>query len=150
MCSKKRLQPQLNHPTPKGATRRGFSLVEIMVVVVIIGLLAGMVTVGFAKYLDAAKKNVAKSDISVLAREVKGYYMLNNRYPSNDEGIAVLKLDNNGIDPWGNPYQYNSPAGNGDAFEVYTLGEDGTEGGEGNDADIFSWQLNAADETAGQ
>lgn len=133
-----------------GRNRRAFSLVEIMVVVVIIGLLAGMVTVGFNKYLDSAKKSRAKSDIRVIADEVKGFYLLNNRYPTNDEGTEVLQMDGGiPVDPWGNRYAYNSPAGNGEPFEVYTLGQDGQEGGEGVDADIYSWQINDAEETAG-
>jgi len=138
-----------NARTPRHAcrARRAFSLVEIMVVVVIIGLLAGMVTVGFNKYLDSAKKSRAKSDIRVIADEVKGFYLLNNRYPTNDEGTEVLQMDGGiPVDPWGNPYAYNSPAGNGEPFEVYTLGQDGQEGGEGIDTDIYSWQINDAQE----
>lgn len=129
--------------------RSGFSLIEIMVVVVIIGLLSGMVAVGVNKYVDAAKVNRAQSDIAAIVTEVKGFYLLNNRYPSNDEGIDALGMDSNAIDPWGEPYAYNSPAGNGEPFEVYTLGQDRQEGGEGIDADIYSWQLGETEATSG-
>lgn len=121
----------------------GFSLIEIMVVVVIIGMLAGAVTIGMSKYLDSGKKNRAKSDIAVITSEVKGFYAMNSRYPSSDEGIEALDLDSKALDPWGRPYEYVSPAANADEpFEVYTLGQDGREGGEGVDADIYSWELN--------
>lgn len=128
---------------------RGFSLVEIMVVVVIIGLLAGAVTVGFGKYLDSAKQNRAKSDLRAIMTEVDGFKMLNGRYPTNDEGVEVLDMPG-GVptDPWGNRYEYNSPAGNGRPYEVFTLGQDAQEGGDGIDADIYSWQLQQAEETA--
>lgn len=125
---------------------RGFSLIEIMVVVVIIGLMAGAVAVGVGKYLDSAKRNRAKSDLAVIVTEVKGFHAMNSRYPTSDEGIESLKMDSGFLDPWGQPYQYVSPAANADEpFEVFTLGQDGREGGEGIDADIYSWQLNDVD-----
>lgn len=121
----------------------GFSLIEIMVVVVIIGLLAGAVTIGVGKYLDSAKKNRVKSDLATIVTEVKGYYALNGRYPSNDQGLASLGMDSKGLDPWGKPYIYVYPAVTNpdEAFEVYTLGEDGRSGGEGVNADVYSWQI---------
>lgn len=121
---------------------RGFSLVEIMVVVVIIGMLAGAVAVGVNKYIDTAKRNRAKSDIATIVGEVEGFYAQYSRYPSSEEGIEVLGLKGGALDPWGKPYEYNTQPGNGEPFEVFTLGQDGREGGEGVDADLFSWQLN--------
>lgn len=130
-------------------TRRGFSLVEIMVVVVIIGLLAGAVTVGFGKYLDSAKTNRAMSDLRAIRTEVDGFKTLNGRYPTNDEGLEVIGMQNGvPIDPWGNRYEYNSPAGNGEPYEVFTLGQDAQEGGEGIDSDIYSWQIGTEEGSA--
>jgi len=121
---------------------RGFSLVEIMVVVVIIGILAGAVALQVTDYTSEARQSRAKSDISTIVNAIETYRMKEGRYPSNSEGLGVLPLKNdNKTDPWGNEYGYNKP-GRGDApYEVYTLGADGREGGEGAKADIYSWQL---------
>lgn len=161
MCCKKTKEKQANSAAREGGAREnncaqrarrraGFSLIEIMVVVVIIGLMAGAVAVGVNKYLDSAKRNRAKSDLAVIVTEIKGFYSMNSRYPTSDEGIDALKMDSGYQDPWGRPYQYLEPAaGNPDEpFEVFTLGQDGQPGGEGVDADIYSWQLNDADQAA--
>jgi len=86
---------------------------------------------------------------SAIMTEVDGFKMLNGRFPTNDEGVEVLDMPG-GVptDPWGNRYEYNSPAGNGRPYEVFTLGQDAQEGGDGIDADIYSWQLQQPDETA--
>lgn len=125
--------------------RRGFSLVELMVVVVIIGLLAGAVTLSVRSYLIAGKQNVAKMEITNISRAVDSFYVQFDRYPSNDEGIEILTQKNEKFsdpllsklpkDPWGHPYQYNHPGRNG-PFEVICYGADGREGGEGADKDI--------------
>ncbi len=134
--------------TNEGAARRagpgprrrpGFSFIEIMVVVVIIGLLAGAVAIKVTGYMDAAKGNRARSDIATIVDAVEAFYLQHSRYPGNDEGLDNLPLKNR-TDPWGRPYEYNSPARD-EPFEVFTFGADGREGGEGIDADIFSWQL---------
>jgi len=124
--------------------RSGFSFIEVMVVVVIIGMLAGAVAMTVTDYMVAAKVNRAKSDLATIIDAVDAYYLLNNRYPTNDEGLAVLKLKNR-KDPWGNEYEYNSPGQEG-PYEVYTLGEDGRDGGEGINADIYSWQMDGDEE----
>jgi general secretion pathway protein G len=131
---------------PRDAGRRshrgrpGFSFIEIMVVVVIIGLLAGAVAMKVTGYMDTATVNRAKSDIAVIVDTVEAHYLEHRRYPSNEEGLEVLPLKNRN-DPWGNPYQYNSPGQDDEPFEVYSFGADEREGGEGIDADIYSWQL---------
>jgi len=127
-------------------TRRpsGFSFIEVMVVVVIIGMLAGAVAMTVTDYMVTAKTNRAKSDIATIVDAIDAYYLLNNRYPTNDEGLEVLKLKNR-KDPWGRQYEYNSPGQEG-PYEVYTLGEDGRDGGEGVNADIYSWKMDGDEE----
>ncbi len=141
--------------SPKRTHRRarGFSLVEIMIVIVIIGLLAGVVTVNVRSYLTKAKQNVARQDIAVIAQALDSHWAEHGHYPTNDEGIAVLtRPDATGgesllkagqlNDPWGHPYQYNSPAARSDSpYEVFSLGADGKDGGQGGDADISSDDL---------
>lgn len=128
----------------------GFSLVEIMVVIVIIGLLAGTVTLGVRAYLHKAKQTVARKEIATIVEALESYYGFAGRFPSNDEGIALLTqpseafpeplLSGEPTDPWGNPYQYNAPGRSG-PYEVICYGQDGREGGEGLDADITSETL---------
>jgi general secretion pathway protein G len=117
----------------------GFSFIEIMVVVVIIGLLAGAVAINVSSYADKAKRNRAKSDVAVIVNAIEAYYAESGRYPTNDEGLSALPLKNTN-DPWGRPYQYNQPGRDG-PYEVVTYGADGREGGTGADADIGSWNL---------
>ena len=125
---------------------RGFSLIEIMVVVVIMGMLAGAVAVGVNQYMDTAKINRAKSDIATIVDAVEKYNITKGGYPSSNEGLSVIDFkQGTGKDPWGRPYGYNNP-GQSEPFEVYTLGADGRDGGEGIDADIYSWQLGDVEE----
>lgn len=110
-----------------------------MVVVVILGLLAGAVAIKVSGYMDTAKLNRAKSDLSTIEDAVEAYYLTHSHYPTNEEGLENLPLKNR-VDPWGNPYAYNSPGREG-PFEVICFGADGREGGHDMDADIYSWQL---------
>jgi general secretion pathway protein G len=132
-------------PSRRGSSRsrrrgnRGFSFIEIMVVVVIMGLLASAVTVKVIGYMDTAKVNRAKSDIATIVDAVEAFHLKNGRYPTNEEGLEKLPLKNR-LDPWGNTYEYNCP-GHTEPFEVVSFGADGREGGDGMDADICSWQL---------
>ncbi|RPI62440.1 MAG: prepilin-type N-terminal cleavage/methylation domain-containing protein, partial [Planctomycetaceae bacterium] len=87
-----------------GWRRGGFSFIEIMVVVVIMGLLASAVTVKVIGYMDTAKVNRAKSDIATIVDAVEAYHLKNSRYPTNEEGLKNLPLKNS-RDPWGNPYE---------------------------------------------
>lgn len=124
--------------------RRAFSFIEVMVVVVIIGLLAGAVALKVNGYMDTAKLNRARSDLATIVDALEAYYLTNSKYPSNDEGLKNLPLKNR-LDPWGKPYEYNNPGRKG-AFEVVSFGADGREGGEGPNADIYSWQLGEKEE----
>jgi general secretion pathway protein G len=125
--------------------RRAFTLIEVMVVVVIIGLLAGAVTLKVKQYMDTAKVNRAESDISTLVSAVEASLTTNGEYPSNSEGLSKLDV-NIRRDPWGNEYQYNNPGKNKEPFEVFSFGADGEPGGEGLDADIYSWQIGREEE----
>jgi general secretion pathway protein G len=131
----------------RGQKRRGFSLIEVMIVVVIIGLLAGIVTYATTGYLERAKRKKAAADLAVLRGAVDQFYIDKGRFPDNREGLAVLvpqfvtpPIPN---DPWGRAYQYIQPGRNGLAFEVITYGADGREGGTGADADLSSANLTA-------
>jgi general secretion pathway protein G len=122
---------------------RGFSLVEIMIVIVIIGLMAGLVTYATAGYLERAKRQRARSDIATYSGAVDSYYLAKGRYPNNQEGLKVLvpefiKVLQN--DPWGNSYQYVQP-GRGGPYDIMSFGADGREGGTGADADITNWDV---------
>jgi general secretion pathway protein G len=121
--------------------RRGFSFIEIMVVVVIMGLLAAAVTLKVADYMDTARTNRARSDLATIVDAIETFQLKNGRYPTNEEGLSKLPLKNC-TDPWGNPYEYNSPAQN-EPYEVVCYGADGRKDGEGANADIYSWQLDS-------
>ncbi len=148
---------RLRYPRPivnrQSKIENGFSLAEIMIVIVIIGLLAGVVTVNVRRYLIKARQNVACQDIANIAGALDSFWAEYNRYPSNEEGLLILiePTQNNDepfldrksepLDPWGNPYQYNSPGADNSPHEVISLGADAREGGSGADADISSEDL---------
>jgi general secretion pathway protein G len=129
------------------ARGRGFSLVEIMVVVVIIGILAGAVAWKMSGNTAEARKTRARSDIATIVDAIEVYRLKEGRYPSNNQGLSVLSLKQHTLkDPWGQRYGYNKP-GQGDApFEVFTLGADGREGGDTVNKDIYSWSINDEDQ----
>lgn len=139
--------------TEERVRRRGFTLVELMVVIVIIGLLAGVVTFSVRGYLITSKQNIAKMEISKVVQALETFYTINDRYPSNEEGLNVLAQASekfpDGIltkvprDPWGSPYQYNHP-GRSVPYEVISYGADHREGGESGDRDISSAELGDA------
>ena len=124
-----------------------------MVVVVILSVLATVVTVSVSDYLVKGKQTAARNEIAQIASALELFYLDNDRYPSNDEGLAKLKENStahpNGIlqgdllDPWNNAYAYVYPGLHG-KFDVVSFGADGQEGGEGGDADIVSWDLAGA------
>jgi general secretion pathway protein G len=126
--------------------RRGFSLIELMIVVVILGLLAGTAVYSYARYLDRAKQQKARTDISVFVGALDGYYGVNGRYPDNQEGLKVLAPEHvKSIpnDPWGRPYQYVQPGRSG-PYDIICYGADGREGGSGADADVTNADLDNA------
>ncbi len=119
---------------------KGFTLVELMVVIVIIGLLATVVVINVMPASDRAAVTKAKADIATLEQGVEMYRLNNLRYPSSEEGLQALvagdyirRLPN---DPWGNAYQYQTPGADGRDFQISSLGADGQPGGSGGDEDI--------------
>jgi general secretion pathway protein G len=126
------------HRTGWKSVARGFSLVEIMIVVVIIGLMAGLVVYATSSYLERAKRQRARADIATLAGAVDSFYLAKGEYPPSDQGLKALvpefvKVVQN--DPWGNPYTYIVPGKSG-PYDIISYGADGREGGTGADADI--------------
>ena len=134
--------------------REGFTLVELMVVIVIIGLLATVVAINVLPSQDRAMVGKARADISVLEQAIETYRLDNLTFPEDlnalttaPAGLAQPERYRQGgyirrlpEDPWGNPYQYRRQSAHGGQFDVYSLGADGKEGGEGNDADLGNWQ----------
>ena len=133
---------------------RGFTLLELMVVVVIIGVLAALIAPAVLERAEQAKVTAARTDVSNLMNALKLYRLDNGRYPSGDQGLESLVakptvgaipnnwkpyLDKLPNDPWQRPYQYANPGVHGE-IDVFSFGADGQPGGEGNDADIGSWQ----------
>jgi len=125
------------------SNKSGFSLIEVMIVVVIIGLMAGLVTYATAGYLDKAKRQRARSDIATYSGAVDAFYLAKSYYPGNQDGLKILtpefiKVLQN--DPWGRPYQYVQPGKSG-PFDIICYGADGREGGTGADSDITNWDV---------
>ncbi len=136
------------------ALRRGFTLIELMVVLVIIGVLAALIVPNVLDRTDDARATAAKADINNLMQALKLYKLDNQRFPSAEQGLdALIKkptagsvppnwrvyLDKLPTDPWGRPYQYIFPGVKGEV-DVFSLGADGQAGGDGKNADIGSWQ----------
>lgn len=132
--------------------RAAFTLLELMVVIVIIGLLASLVTVKTRSYLVVSKQNAAKVEVAKIVEALEAYYAVHGRYPTNEEGFTVLVEKSNTFpdgllskipkDPWKNDYVYNCP-GRNSAFEVICYGADGREGGENENKDIFSDRMDS-------
>jgi general secretion pathway protein G len=118
---------------------RGFTLLELLVVIVIIGLLAGYVAPRYFSQVGKSETQVARAQIESLEKALDHYRLDNRRYPTNEEGLAAIgpylkkALPN---DPWGKPYVYRVPGQNGGEFELFSYGRDGKAGGTGEDADI--------------
>ena len=123
---------------------RGFTLVEIMVVVAIIGLLTTFVVINVLPAQGAAERQKAEADITVIDQALQLYRINNRRYPSTAEGLAALEAEGAlrrlPDDPWGNPYQYQYPGSRGEQYDIYSFGADGTVGGEDENADIGNWE----------
>ncbi|AGA88923.1 general secretion pathway protein G [Thioflavicoccus mobilis 8321] len=132
----------------------GFTLVELLVVLAILGLLAGLVGPQVMKFLGSSKTKTAHLQIADLAATLDLYRLEIGRYPTTEEGLEAL-VENPGsnsnwngpylkkakvpTDPWGNDYLYRFPGEHG-TFDIWSLGADGREGGDGEDADITSWE----------
>ena len=118
--------------------QRGFTLLELLVVIVIIGLLAGYVAPRYFSQVGKSETQVARAQIDALDKALDQYRLEHRRYPTSEEGLAAIgpylkKAVPN--DPWGRPYQYRAPGQKGD-FELFSYGRDGRAGGVGEDADI--------------
>ena len=139
------------------ARRTGFTLVELMVVIVIIGLLATVVAINVLPSQDKAMVGKARADIAVLEQALETYRLDNLAFPDDRQGLQALVAAPAGLsrperyrqrgyvrrlpeDPWGNPYQYRRASRHGGQFDVFSFGADGREGGEGDDADLGNWQ----------
>ncbi len=135
---------------------RGFTLIEIMVVVIIIGLLAAVVVPQFLGRVDDARVAKAKQDIQAMETALTLYKLDNFKFPATDQGLAALAtkpadpslrnwraggyLKKVNKDPWGNDYQYVFPGTHGE-YDLYSLGADSQPGGEGANADIGNWNI---------
>ena len=140
-------------------THSGFTLIEIMAVVIIIGMLTGVVGFQIFQQVDKGRVTTARTQISTLEGVLELYRMDNGKFPTTEQGLAALVEEpssdpvprnyprggylNRGrvpVDPWNNPYQYEAPGQNNEhAFDLWSLGSDGSPGGEDVDADIGNW-----------
>jgi len=135
--------------------RNGFTLIEIMVVVVILGILAALIVPKVISRPDDARITAARQDVATLAQALRLYKLDNLAYPTTDQGLQALivkpaaapipanwktggYLERLPKDPWGRDYRYLNPGRHGE-IDVFSLGADGEPGGEGNDADIGNW-----------
>ncbi|AGH85638.1 MULTISPECIES: type II secretion system major pseudopilin GspG [Ralstonia solanacearum species complex] len=153
------MQGQLRTPVRQRAfarrAARGFTLIEIMVVVVILGILAALVVPKIMSRPDEARIIAAKQDIASISQALKLYRLDNGRYPTTEQGLAALVtkpttepvpnnwkgggyLERLPKDPWGHPYQYLNPGVRGEV-DIFSYGADGQPGGTANDADIGNW-----------
>jgi general secretion pathway protein G len=134
----------------------GFTLIEIMAVVLIIGLLTTLVGIAIIPQIDKGRVTTARTQIKNLEAALETYRMDNARFPTSEQGLDALinpppdvrNYQTGGylrerripVDPWGNPYQYESPGQHNDhSFDLWSFGADGSPGGEGTDADIGNW-----------
>lgn len=142
--------------TSTKSSQRGFTLIEIMVVVVIIGVLGAIVVPQFMSRPDQAKVTATRTDIQAISTALEMYRLDTFNYPSTQQGIEALSkrpggtpvvknwnpqgyLKNLPLDPWGTPYQYLSPGTHSAGYDLYSFGSDGVPGGEEHAADIGNW-----------
>ncbi len=138
-------------------SRRGFTLIELIVVILVIALLAGLVGPMLFGNVSDAKIQSAKAQIELFGLALTNYRLDNDLFPSTEQGLAALRVIPQAApaptrwrgpylqkevptDPWGRPYEYRAPGmANPNGYDLYSLGRDGRVGGEGEDADITSW-----------
>ncbi len=133
-------------------SKKGFTLIEILVVMVIIALLASLVGPRLFPKLGKGKQSTAKAQIELLGQAIDQFRLDTGRYPSQQEGFSVLVQNQNienwdgpylkkalPVDPWGKPYHYQYPSQHSD-YDIFSYGRDGNPGGDGEDKDILSWE----------
>ena len=134
-------------------SQAGVTLIEMLVVVTIIGLFAGLVSVSLFRRADEAKRTACKAQISSFMTALGAYKLDTGNFPSTDLGLNALRVKPEGVDqwagpympkdvpldPWGHPYLYKYPGEHGDEPDIVSLGADGQPGGDGINADILSW-----------
>ena len=142
--------------TLRTSTQRGFTLIEIMVVVVIIGVLGAIVVPQFMSRPDQAKVTAARTDIQAISTALEMYRLDTFNYPSTQQGLEALVTRPSGtplarnwnpqgylkslpVDPWGTPYQYLNPGTHSVGYDLFSFGADGVQGGEGFATDIGNW-----------
>jgi len=132
---------------------RGFTLIEMLIVMVILGLLAALVGPRMFGKVGKSRQKAAKAQIALLETALDTYRLDTSRFPTTDQGLQALRVKPSGIerwdgpylpkdipmDPWGHPYIYRSPGEHGD-YDIISLGADGAEGGQGEDEDVASWK----------
>jgi general secretion pathway protein G len=146
---------RLGRRAGEGSRARGFTLIELMVVIMILGVLAALVVPRVMSRPDEARVVAAKQDIAQIMQALKLYRLDNSRYPTTEQGLQSLAvrpssgpvpnnwksyLDKVPNDPWGKPYQYLNPGVRGE-IDVFSFGADGQSGGTGVEADVGSWDL---------
>lgn len=127
----------------------------MLAVLALMAIVAGVVTMSVRPLMLKGKQDAARTEVGVIANALEAFYGVYGRYPTNEEGLDLLRrktekldeplLTQDPIDPWGNPYQYNTPGRDG-PYEVICFGADGRDGGEGGDADIGNWDLKGSRE----
>jgi general secretion pathway protein G len=145
MNARKSIRQRIDQIRSQLTSNRGFTLIEIMIVVTIMALLSAVVIVpNVTKYLKKAKVDAARLQIKNFQLPLNEYMSSKGNYPATDEGLEALVkegyLKKVPVDPWNNPYQYRFPGeADQEEYEIWSYGADGKEGGEGFNADIKSW-----------
>ena len=147
------MKPSTRSTARKKKSQAGVTLIEMLVVVVIMGLFVGLVSINLFRRADEAKRTAARTQIDAFMTAVGAYKLDTGNFPTTDQGLQALRVKPDGVlnwagpylpkdiplDNWGHAYLYKYPGEHGDEPDIVSLGADGMEGGEGNNADIVSW-----------